>query len=273
MYYPTEDSMDSKQAAFYKAVEASLRRGEHIDIEGQIGYVFVYLYKLLSNWNKQGFESLSEFLIYLSEIYKYEDKLYFYCLHWAHDCLLGLKKYENFLEKTEPKNPFGQSTHASNLRLNIQRKIGVEANPIDVLLMSGGRKSKFITENQAIYKEKIRDVFLSFSQERGGWFSIFEEWNHSKELYPHYLFSGAVVPKNPEMEFKIYAYYSIASKFNLIDDIAKEAENQARKEAGIPGIGEGWVSETELFRKLEAEFSTTTVIQHGQPKWLDVEFQ
>ena len=37
---------------------------------------------------------------------------------------------------------------------------------------------------------------------------------------------------------------------------------------GVPQIGEGWISETELFRKLEAEFSITTVIQHGQPKWL-----
>lgn len=37
---------------------------------------------------------------------------------------------------------------------------------------------------------------------------------------------------------------------------------------GLPKIGEGWISETELFRKLEAEFSVTPVIQNGQPKWL-----
>jgi hypothetical protein len=268
MYYPSEDAMDRKQATFYKVVEASLQKGEYIDIEGNIGYVFTYLYKLLSKWNKSGFESLSEFLIYVSEIYKHEKKLSDYCLFWAYDCLLGLKKYDIYLEKTEPRNPFGTSTHASNLRLNIHRKLGMEADPIDILLMVGGRKNKFITGNQGIYKEKIKDVFLSFSQEKGNWFNIFEEWNYSRKSYPHMLFNGAVVPKNPEMEFPIYAYYSAYEKLNLIKDLAKEAENFARKEMGVPQIGEGWVSETELFRKLEAEFSITTVIQHGQPKWL-----
>src|SRR5690606_35519391 len=80
MYYPSEDAMDKKQAAFYKFVEASLKKGEYINVEGNIGYVFTYLYKLLSKWNKSGYESLSEFLIYASEIYKHEKKLSDYCL-------------------------------------------------------------------------------------------------------------------------------------------------------------------------------------------------
>lgn len=268
MYYPSEDAMDKKQVAFYKAVEASLQKGEYIDVEGNIGYVFTYLYKLLSKWNKSGYESLSEFLIYTSEIYKHEKKLSDYCLFWAYDCLLGLKQYENYLENTEPKNPFGTSTHASNLRLNIQRKIGVEADPVDILLMAGGRKTKFITSNQALYRDKVREVFLAFPKEKGDWFNVFEGWDYSREFYPHLLFNGAVVPENPEMEFPICAYYSAYEHLNTIKDLAKEAENLARKEMGLPKIGEGWISETELFRKLEAEFSVTTVIQHGQPKWL-----
>ena len=36
----------------------------------------------------------------------------------------------------------------------------------------------------------------------------------------------------------------------------------------MPKIGEGWVSETALFRKLETEFSNTKVVQHGRPTWL-----
>src|SRR5690625_2911440 len=85
MYYPSEDAMDKKQFAFYKAVEASLQKGKYIDVDGNIGYVFTYLYKLLSKWNKSGYESLSEFLIYTSEIYKHEKKLSDYCLFWAYD--------------------------------------------------------------------------------------------------------------------------------------------------------------------------------------------
>lgn len=268
MYYPSEEAMDKNQIGFYKTVESSLQNGEYINIEGNIGYVFTYLYKLLSKWDKSGYESLSEFLIYISEIYNHEKKLSDYCLFWAYDCLLGLREYETYLEKTEPKSPFGTSTHRSNLRLNIQRKIGIEADPIDVLLMAGGRKTKFISNNQALYKDKIRDNFSLFSKEKTGWFNIFEEWNYSRESYPHLLFSGAAIPKNPEMEFPIFAYYSAYGKLDVIKNLAKEAENLARKDMGVPLIGEGWISETELFRKLEAEFSTTLVIQHAQPKWL-----
>ena len=36
----------------------------------------------------------------------------------------------------------------------------------------------------------------------------------------------------------------------------------------VPEIGACWISETNLFKRIEKEFSFTTVIQHGQPKWL-----
>src|SRR5271157_2295739 len=135
-YFPSVGDMDSEQLSFYKKLESRLNRGEYLDIEGNMGYVFVYLYKLLSKWNKKGFENLSEYLIHISELYKSEEKLSFYCLYWAYDCLLGLKKYEAYLEKTEPQKIFVTATHSSNLRLNIQKKIGLEADPIDVLLMA-----------------------------------------------------------------------------------------------------------------------------------------
>lgn len=281
IYFPTEVDMNEEQTKFYKIVEANLKNGDYIDIDGNIGYVFTYLYKFLSNWNKSGFENLSEFLIYLSEIYKHEKKLSEYCLFWAYDCLLGLKNYETYLEKTEPSVPFGTATHTSNLRLNIQKKIGINANPIDILLMVGGRKSKFIINNQALYKDKIMDVFSNYSSANGSWFDILDGWNYSRRPNPHLLFSGVrfsnpsltlngeiSFPKNPELEFPVYSFYSAHESLDSIRNLAKEAENLARKEMGVPQIGEGWVSETELFRKLESEFSTTIVIQHGRPNWL-----
>lgn len=268
VYYPSEQAMEKGQLSFYKKVEASLKRGEYIDIEGNIGYVFTYLYKLLTRWKESGYEELSEYLIYVSELYKNEEKLSNYCLYWAYDCLLGLKRYEEYLEKTEPKNPFGTSTHSSNLRINIQKQIGLEPDPIDILLMAGGRKTKFISSNPALYKDKIRERFKSFAEEKGGWFNVFNGWEYSRNLYPRLMFSGAPIFKNPEMDFKICAYYSAYDGIKIIKELAKESENIARIEMGVPQIGEGWVSETELFKKLEAEFSVTTVIQHGQPKWL-----
>ena len=280
MYYPSQDDMDHHQLSFYKAVESHLNKGNYIDIDGNISYVFVFIYELLSRWNEDGFDHLSEFLIYLSEIYKHEEKLSNYCLHWAFDCLLGLEKYEEYLDKTEPKKVVGTRTHSSNLRLNIQKKLGDTANPIDVLLMFGGRKTQFITDNQALYRDCIIDTFSAYTQENMEWFALFDEWfihKKSKRLYPYSLFSGARLREakdadrpvaKPYLQFKTECLYVASEYSDTIKFLSKEAENQARGIAGVPKIGEGWVSETALFRKLEAEFSNTKVVQHGRPTWL-----
>ena len=271
MYYPSQDDMNRHQLSFYKVVESHLNKGNYIDIDGNISYVFVFIYELLSRWTEDGFDHLSEFLIYLSEIYKHEEKLSDYCLHWAFDCLLGLEKYEEYLDKTEPKEVVGASTHHSNLRLNIQKKLRLPANPIDLLLMFGGRKTQFIIDNQGLYRECIIDVFNTYAQENMEWFSLFEEWfNHrnAKRLYPHSLLGGAPFGEKPYLQFKIECLYVAADCSDTIKFLSKEAENKARGIAGVPKIGEGWVSETALFRKLEAEFSNTKVVQHGRPTWL-----
>ncbi len=267
-YFPSLESMDEEQLLFYNEVERKLSNGTYIDVEGNISYVFVFIYKLLGDWNKFGFNDLSDYLIYLSELYKHEPVLSDYCKIWAYDCLLGLERYEEYLEKTEPNEIFGTSTHRSNLRLNVQNKIGFPANPIDILLMSGGRQSKFIKSNQALYKDKIREVFEEYAEKNGEWFSLFNNWLENKQEYGHSLFQGAIVDRNPKLSFGILCFYTINKCLQITKELAKEAENATRKEIGVPLVGEGWVSETELFKKLEDHFSQTKVVQHGQPSWL-----
>jgi hypothetical protein len=49
--------------------------------------------------------------------------------------------------------------------------------------------------------------------------------------------------------------------------LAREVENQAREMAGQHKVGEGWVSETEVYLLLnEAVGELTKVIQHGIPE-------
>jgi hypothetical protein len=47
-----------------------------------------------------------------------------------------------------------------------------------------------------------------------------------------------------------------------------EHENLFRESRGLPRIGEGWISETDLYYQLKKHFYKTTVIHHGKPKWL-----
>ena len=48
----------------------------------------------------------------------------------------------------------------------------------------------------------------------------------------------------------------------------RDSENDLRLSRGLPKIGEGWISETELFYHIRTEFSNLKVIHHGRPEWL-----
>lgn len=141
----------------------------------------------MENWNNQGFEQLSELLIHFSELYKNESKLSNYCLLWAYDCLLGLERYEEYLNVTEPQRAFGTNTHQSNLRLNISNALGEAPNHIDVLLMVGGRKTKFIENNEAVYRSKVKSVFEDYCERHGGWFKLFHSWGIPEHSYDRTL--------------------------------------------------------------------------------------
>jgi hypothetical protein len=50
--------------------------------------------------------------------------------------------------------------------------------------------------------------------------------------------------------------------------ILKNAEDLYREEIGMPKIGEGWISETELYYKIKNTFPEYEVIHHASPEWL-----
>ena len=53
---------------------------------------------------------------------------------------------------------------------------------------------------------------------------------------------------------------------DLVEEILKEAENRLREKKGLPRIGEGWVSETRLYRLVQSVFPDAE--QHAMPQWL-----
>lgn len=54
----------------------------------------------------------------------------------------------------------------------------------------------------------------------------------------------------------------------IVSRIVREAENVYRVQHDLPRIGEGWISETYLFKQIEAAFTGIDVIQHASPKFL-----
>lgn len=64
-------------------------------------------------------------------------------------------------------------------------------------------------------------------------------------------------------------YGAYMRKFEIQDELSeRDAENKIREMLGIPKVGEGWVSETQLFRLVESLFSEHEVIREASPDWL-----
>jgi hypothetical protein len=269
-YYPNVAEMDTEQLRFYRHLERNLKRGEHVDVQGEIGYVFAFVYGYILRWNESGFESLHEFLTHIAELYVSENKISDYCRSWAVDCLLGLGKYELVLERTAPQS-VTRSGRDANLRLNLQRHLGLPADPIDVLTMMSPRSSKIIKENNAAYRDCVVKVFGEYENQHGSWYEILLRGASAPNwTSKHSLFSGVpfTIPRPPKLAFETRSYYSTEEGVELVKQLAKDAENAVRTQLGIPLVGEGWVSETLLYKRLADEFPETPVIQHGRPHWL-----
>jgi hypothetical protein len=70
--------------------------------------------------------------------------------------------------------------------------------------------------------------------------------------YGAYIYKTAFELYNPKLE-----------NFDL-----RKAENIVRKRTGFPLIGEGWIAETELYKRLKMDFSEIEIIHHGKPSFL-----
>ena len=135
--------------------------------------------------------------------------------------------------------------------------------------MFESRTSKFIRENVGLYRDCVRTTFGKSVETEGPWFEVLKRCAEQPERrYPHSLFEGAVIPWGiAPLEFGLRCFYASTAD-TLVKRLAKAAENEARQIVGVPKVGEGWISETTLFRALEKHFHQTIAIQHGQPAWL-----
>jgi len=104
---------------------------------------------------------------------------------------------------------------------------------------------------------------------------IREKWDY-EHVYFNYLKlkSTSSSIKTDPFVFPINFKLDIKDVFNdetLMHEYLEtfnEPENEIRKLFGLPKIGEGWISETNLFYEIKTHFSNEVVIHHGRPSWL-----
>lgn len=65
-----------------------------------------------------------------------------------------------------------------------------------------------------------------------------------------------------------FIYFIENTIFEIFHIMVISLQNDFRVSKGLPKIGEGWVSETELLYLLKDKFPNEEIIHHGKPKWL-----
>jgi hypothetical protein len=135
------------------------------------------------------------------------------------------------------------------------------------------RKSDYFNKlrkssNSIILKEKKKYPFTKYIEPLN-YFKNDEDWNKGSSTYwlrydEHKLGFSSYSGDN-EDSFIYYVENIIRETFSIFVD---SLQNKFRVSKGIPKIGEGWVSETELYYKIKEYFSEVEVKQHGRTKWL-----
>lgn len=230
VYFPRIEQLSPDQHSFYDELCRALARGQSLDVAGNISYLFLYTYGVLEACRAEGFERTAERLDQLRGLYPHEEKFAEGCRRWSQDCLLGMRKYDEYLAATEladPDDVFRKATHASDLRCNVARLAGKPASADDLIRISGFRASKFTRGFPDEFRAVLAEHFAEEAERHGDWLDRCAGMA-DLQSYDHRLFSGAPMDQ-PKAPFKVFAYYSIEPFLREIEAVARAAQKALRQ--------------------------------------------
>ena len=277
-YNSTPAMMDESQRSFFDFLVNEIEHERYPSVEGNISYLFAYIYPAIQRWNEKGYEYVHDKLLVLVEAYYQEKSFVSHCKEWAYDCLLALEQYDKYLELTAPENILPSQIGHSNDRCNVFYHIGRPTNYRDILgLFVWSNRvtlTSYTQENIFLFSEILDEVFVEETQIHGPWLERLLSAQEQPRKNYKTLFSGVLLMGNkPILSFPFYDFRAGFSSeyWHFVDVIAaliRKAENRLREQHDLPKIGEGWISETQLYNAVKEAFPQTEVIHHGHTNWL-----
>jgi hypothetical protein len=155
-------------------------------------------------------------------------------------------------------------------RLSILFELGRGPTAVDIINLGGPALTTFGRENIEMI---IGFVDLQISTPEADGKTPAEnmriEWmREAHEVSQGFsLFAGGPASyyvKHPRSFFFRDAKAALSDCFELV----RSVENVVREESGLPRVGEGWISETKLYREVVEAFQGEEVIHHASPDWL-----
>ncbi len=300
--YSYSDILDAnpEQINFFNDFKILFLEGKYIDLKGNDNYSFILLYSLLSNHGLttnelqnqlkalakyypntsrytdsaliKKFETLGDFEnawkiisqdnnLNVKIIIEYEKKLNRELLDaeliiklagFRHLTEFGQKNINNIIPFAEERlKRYKLEKGIRFFELFLQNGLPININKMDVIDNNESLDGLKSQDSGTFYEYSpnyYKDFFLSMA-----------EYEHYKTIDKNQLKSGYQNPLPHVIEKSI---------FNQCRLILKQSEDLYREAIGMPKVGEGWISETELFYLLSNYFVRDEVIHHASPNWL-----
>lgn len=288
------------QNMFYNTYKNEFKNGNFLDLKGNSNYCFVLLYDLLNEYKQtqdlQLFQEYYEKLQYyypitqsytksiLIEQYKKKGN---YQVAWNllnsngnYIPIITIIEYENLLGKQLLDGKIivilGGTSHLTNYgKENISNIIPfINIKLAEYEAVKNKKFFDLFFLNGKMYPKKdvkTSDIFINSNKEKlpfndrydVDYYKQFFFSESEFEFYKKIDSQGTNLDFNPEITHVVEK--AILSQFKLL---IKHSEDLYRESIGMPKIGEGWISETDLFYKVKISFSNYNVIHHASPIWL-----
>ena len=285
MYYPTIDRLDSNELCCYEHIKNSIDNNIKIDVGNSITYLFLYLFQTTIELKPScNYKNIIKKIFKLSKMYPEHEKVVGYCNSTIADIYYCFGNYDKYLLYLCKNNEdFMHSSHTSNEILSLKYFMKKQVCASDLigfyyknLITDFGKKyiaeineeinchlkddNRFINTIGDVIKEELKKCKKCNKNNK-----IFTKFSGNPHGYDiSYSFLHGKCPKGKCVCFWKYKEFN-----NAIKELYREAEDIVREKCGMPKVGEGWISETELYYRIKEAFPKCNVIHQYRCAWLD----
>ena len=264
-----------EQKEFYEEFRNNFFNDVYIDIEGNNFYAFYLKNDLEQNYS----EDVNSFLNLYEKLTRHYPVTKKYSYHSITNTLESKNNYskawelissrrslffetvieyekklgKNLVDGAIIEKLVGHSHLTEFGQRNIDRVV-YHANEVLSKTLGAMRNKSFFSQ----FLKNDQPISQSASYYKKFYFSA-AEYKHYKQLDEHQVKSNYKRRIPHVIEKAIYSQCRI---------ILKQAEDLYRETIGMPKVGEGWISETELYYKICDAFKELKIIHHASPKWL-----
>lgn len=215
---------------------------------------------------------------------------YFRNIRWRSMMLHG--KLREVFDETASTTLNRSDGERINLRINLALHLGLECTAHDIWCLQGGSIDSYSKKNIPSYiasleavaarcnvrlTEKLRESLGSNNRLRDDQVYIGVRKANVERIVTSSSESHGVISSvipgffelPQRLPIKLLELNDISETFaTWFSHLLRDSANHLRDTNSVPRIGEGWISETELFNKLQREYPSVKAVHHGRPSWL-----